>query len=305
MDGGVGGMSDTETRLAGFLFAIQPDRKKPDLSDAIEYAKREGFRIVGDPDEFPVSPMTKDMLDHERYLLEDPDAGNLWRHLRKEARFEYALLLYCLYRQRWAAKLVKMTNQLLLELDKNGLRINLLRTLRRIDPLSIERAREYKVAAARVPKRLRGTLKHLEDVTTEDSPLSSTARAALKQQVVDYRSFLKDYRQRRKHRFEKLAEYHFQSMAGKLKSLLDDSRGRPSLTNLARRASKAVFVELADELIHKHDVSISKSTLLAGQITCLLFTSERVTKKTDPFDKAYGKKALNEYKYAKESLGSV
>jgi hypothetical protein len=305
MDGGVGGLSETEKRLAGFLFELQPNRKRPDLGDTYEYARRKGYGIVGNPDELPVSRMTRDILDHEHYLLKDSDTGRLWQHLRKHARFEYALLVYSLYRQRWAAKWVRLANQILVELDKHNLDFSSLRTVRRVDPLSIERAREFKLAANRVPKRLRRTLKRLEAITAEDTPLSTTIRAELEKHLEVYKSFVKDYRQHRRRRFETLSEYYFQAIAGRLKGLLDERRGRPSLSNLGRRASKAVFVELADELIEMHSVSMRKATLLAGQITCLLFPKERVKKGTGAFDGTYAKKVLDEYKYAKESLNSV
>ena len=305
MDGGVSSMSDTETHLAGFLYAIQPNKEEPDLSDMYEYAARKGLSIVGETGSCSRSPATADMLSHEAYLLEDAEAGDLWARLREENRLQYALLVFCLHRQKWAKKWVQMTNGILLELDKHRLDMSRLRTLQRIDPLSIERAQEYKAAAARVPKRLLGTLRHLEGAASRESAMSSTARTAIEQELVEYRSFLEEYEQRRKRRFETLAKHHFETLAGPFKNLLEESRGRPSLRNLARRVSKAVFVELTDEFIYSHDISIGKSTLLAAQITSLLFPKERITTRTTPFQKTYGKNALNEYKYAKESLPSV
>ena len=304
-DGGVCGLSDTELELSGFLFEIQPDRPEVDLRDAHEYARRAGIRVEEGPTDVPLDPVTKDMLDHEPYLLKDSEAGGLWKRLRKNARLEYALLVYGLHRQKWAGKWVGMTNRVLLELDKHDLDVSRLRTLKRIDAMSIERARAYKKAAARVPMRLRETLRRLEKVTSEGLAVSSAARPALEQQLVEYRSFLEEYKQRRERRFETFAEHHFETLAGEFKGLLDEPRGRPTLKNLARRVSKAVFMELADELIHTHGVSLIKSTLLAGQITCLLFPNERVTGKTEPFEKTFAKQALNEYKYAKASLPSV
>ncbi len=303
-DGGVCGLSDTELKLCGFLFEIQPDRPKVDLRDAYEYAKRAGIRVEEGPTDMPLDPVTKDMLDHEPYLLKDSEAGGLWKHLRKNVRLEYALFVYSLHRQKWAGKWVKMTNRVLLELDRHHLDVSHLRTLRRIDPLSVDRARAYKKAAVQVPKRLRETLRRLEKVTSEELAVSSVARPALEQQLVEYRSFLEEYKQRRERRFETFAEHHFETLAGELKGLLREPRGRPTLENLARRSSKAVFVGLTDEL-RGHGISMRKSTLLAGQIVHLLFPNERISDGANPFEKAFGKNVLNEYKYAKESLRSV
>jgi hypothetical protein len=102
-----------------------------------------------------------------------------------------------------------------------------------------------------------------------------------------------------------LAEHHFREIAGRFKVLLREPRGHPRIENLARRVAKAVFVELADEMIQTYKFSTIKATRLAGQITCLLFPTERVTGSTKPFERTYAKKALNEYKYAKKSLESV
>ena len=302
MDGGVGGLSDTETILSPFLIEIQSKTNKQDLSDVYEYAKKTGIQVTGKSATLPLSPMTKDMIDHEQYLLEDPEAGHLWLQLREKARMSYAVLVYSLHRQKWAKNWVQMINKVLLKLEKQGLGLSQLRALGRIDLLSIERAREYKTMATHVPKRLHHPLKRLEQVTAEDSAVSSAARAKLEEQHLEYKSFLEEYKRRRKLRFETLAEYHFQAIAGKFKGLLKEPRGRPSLTNLSKRVVKAVFVELADELIQTYGMSLMKSTLIAGQISSLLFPDERVTKKAKPFDSTFGKLALNEYKYAKKSL---
>ena len=284
VDGGVLGLSATESRLSGFLFAIQPESKEARFKD------------------FPQSPTTKDMLSHETYLLEDAEAGNLWARLREEDRLLYALLVYCLHRQKWAKNWTRMTHEILRQLNKCGLAIGRLRALQRIDPLAIERARDYKGAAAVVPSRLTKTLRFLRAATHDDSAVAPKARAVMETQATEFASFLETYKQRRKARCETIAKSHFDEMAGEFKKLLDEPRGRATLDNLARRVSKTVFVETADELIHVHEISTRKSTLLAGQITCLLFPEERLTGKTKPFDKGYAKNALNEYKYAKQSL---
>jgi hypothetical protein len=304
-DGGVSGVSDTELRLVGFLSAIQPNRVKADLNDVYAYAKRKGLTVEGGSTDLPLDLTTKDMLDHEPYVLEDPKVGELWKRLRNKDRLQYAMLLYGLHRQKWGANWVRMTNRILLELDGHGLDVCRLRTLKRIDPLSIERARKYKRLAVLVPKRLRETLKLLEQIGSEESALPPAARAAVGRPLEEYRSFLDEYKQRRKRRFDMLAEHHFREIAGRFKVLLREPRGHPRIENLARRVAKAVFVELADEMIQTYKFSTIKATRLAGQITCLLFPTERVTGSTKPFERTYAKKALNEYKYAKKSLESV
>jgi hypothetical protein len=107
MGGGVGGISDAELRLAGFLYAIQPRDSEPDLSDVIEFAKAEGIPVVESPT-VPKSAPVEDMLTREHVLLDDPEVGDLWKHLRANDRLSYALFLRSLRRQGWTKKWIHL-----------------------------------------------------------------------------------------------------------------------------------------------------------------------------------------------------
>jgi len=290
-DGGVG-FCATETHLAGFLFALQQQDRVPG-SDESAY-------------EFPPrGEMVKDMLDHEVYLLDDPVAGSAWRRLRKEKRLLYASFVYSLYRQKWAKKWVQLASMTIGALDAAGVRVDHLRTVRRVDPLMLGRARKYKADAGHVPARLLRPLKAFRELAKSDSAVSSSARTALKKEMREYEKFLVEYRRRRNSRFSEIAEDDFLTVAGLHGNLLSDSRGQPSPDVLVQRAVKAVAISLTDELVNDYGISERKAAPLAARVASLLFIDAKPNARIKPFDRAYAKKAVNDYRYAKRPRPSV
>jgi hypothetical protein len=302
-DGGVG-VSQTELHLSDFLYAIQPHDEEPDLTDMYEFANTMGIPVVEGE---PIGPgdTAKDMLEHEPHLLNHPAAGPIWHRLRQENRLLYATFVFSLHREGWAKKRVEMASKLMRELEEAKIPIARLRCLRHVDPLAVERARDYKGTAPFVPPRLLRPLKALRELVASDSAISATARSPLNEQMHAYESFLAEYRRRRKQRFDEIADDDLRTAAGEHVRLLDDPRGQPSHRNLAERAVKAVFVSLTDEFINSYGVSERKAARLADRVALLLFGGVHGKSSVEPVGKDRARRALNMYRYAKKSRASV
>jgi hypothetical protein len=249
--------------------------------------------------------MAKDMLEHEPHLLNHPAAGHTWHRLRHENRLLYATFVFSLHKELWAKKWVEMASKLMRELEEAKVPVARLRCLRHVDPLAIERARDYKTAATFVPPRLLRPLKAFTELARSDSAISAGSRSTLKEEMHAYETFLAEYRRRRRPRFDEIADDDLRTAAGKRVDLLEDPRGQPSHRNLAERAVKAVFVSLTDEFINSYGVSERKAARLADRVALLLFGGVHAKSGVEPIGKDRAKNALNTYRYAKKSRPSV
>ncbi|HEX5132084.1 MAG TPA: hypothetical protein VFX92_06320 [Candidatus Krumholzibacteria bacterium] len=283
-DGGVGS-SVTETHLLSFLFSIQRQGSGP---SSFEYP--------------PVDDMAKDMLEHEAHLLQRPVAASAWSSIKEDRAILYAILVYALHRKAWKKTWVDRACGLLHELHGAGVPIGRLRSLRDVDPLQVERARDYKALGDHVPKRLQRTFAALQEIAAETSAVSADVRLRIEPELREYGAFVEEYKRRRKQRFDEIADDDLRTAAGTHRKLLRDRRGQPSRSQLVRRVDKAVFVALTDELVKSGGLTTYKAAGLADQLVYFIFVDARERAGDDPFKAGHTKRALNAYRYARKSL---